>query len=250
MTLHLVQIMLDARALRQWAESSRLGLSDLGYTVHGLLRATFGEQAPQPFHAEAQGRASIKVLGYGPAAAAALQATRAAVAEPLADACIAAVATKPMPTAWEAGATFDFQVRACPIRRRIENGRRLEIDAWLTGGSGDSRQRGEDGSGPARPHVYVGWLGEQIGARGADLLGAEVHRLDRGRLRRRVGDGAGGGRMSDTAEKPDVTFRGRLSVRDPVAFADLLARGLGRHKAFGFGMLLLRPPRPGFLGGT
>jgi CRISPR system Cascade subunit CasE len=27
-----------------------------------------------------------------------------------------------------------------------------------------------------------------------------------------------------------------------VAFRALLARGVGRHRAFGFGMLLLRPP--------
>jgi len=31
-------------------------------------------------------------------------------------------------------------------------------------------------------------------------------------------------------------------VRDPTGFAALLARGVGRHRAFGFGMLLLRPP--------
>jgi len=33
---------------------------------------------------------------------------------------------------------------------------------------------------------------------------------------------------------------GTLSVRDPEAFAAALAAGVGRHKAFGFGMLLLR----------
>jgi CRISPR system Cascade subunit CasE len=30
-------------------------------------------------------------------------------------------------------------------------------------------------------------------------------------------------------------------VADPAAFAQLLARGVGRHRAFGLGMLLLRP---------
>jgi CRISPR system Cascade subunit CasE len=55
--------------------------------------------------------------------------------------------------------------------------------------------------------------------------------------------------MTRTHEKPDVTLRGRLSITDSAAFADLLRRGVGRHKAFGFGMLLLRPPGPGFLTG-
>ena len=40
---------------------------------------------------------------------------------------------------------------------------------------------------------------------------------------------------------PDVVMQGRLRVSDPQAFAQLLARGVGRHRAFGFGMLLLRP---------
>jgi CRISPR system Cascade subunit CasE len=37
-------------------------------------------------------------------------------------------------------------------------------------------------------------------------------------------------------------LRGELTVADPDAFSALLARGVGRHRAFGYGMLLLRPP--------
>jgi len=43
-------------------------------------------------------------------------------------------------------------------------------------------------------------------------------------------------------ERPDALFTGELTIRDAEAFARLLARGIGRHRAFGFGMLLLRPP--------
>jgi len=43
-------------------------------------------------------------------------------------------------------------------------------------------------------------------------------------------------------EKPDVIFSGELVIRRPIEFGDLLKRGVGRHRAFGFGMLLLRPP--------
>ena len=38
-------------------------------------------------------------------------------------------------------------------------------------------------------------------------------------------------------------MRGILAITDPTAFADLLARGVGRHRAYGYGMLLLRPAR-------
>ncbi len=38
---------------------------------------------------------------------------------------------------------------------------------------------------------------------------------------------------------------GTLAVDDPVAFRRLLGRGVGRHVAFGYGMLLLKPVGPG-----
>ena len=37
-------------------------------------------------------------------------------------------------------------------------------------------------------------------------------------------------------------MRGTLTITDPVEFGSLLANGIGRHKAYGYGMLLLRPP--------
>jgi CRISPR system Cascade subunit CasE len=36
---------------------------------------------------------------------------------------------------------------------------------------------------------------------------------------------------------------GELTINDADAFARLLAGGVGRHAAYGFGMLLLRPAR-------
>ena len=38
-------------------------------------------------------------------------------------------------------------------------------------------------------------------------------------------------------QRPDALLVGSLKVEDPGAFTALLARGLGRHRAFGFGML-------------
>jgi CRISPR system Cascade subunit CasE len=36
---------------------------------------------------------------------------------------------------------------------------------------------------------------------------------------------------------------GTLTVTDPTTFATCLARGVGRHVAYGYGMLMLRPPK-------
>ena len=40
---------------------------------------------------------------------------------------------------------------------------------------------------------------------------------------------------------PDLSVRGELQVQDAAAFDGLLARGLGRHRSFGYGCLLIAP---------
>ena len=47
-------------------------------------------------------------------------------------------------------------------------------------------------------------------------------------------------RKSHRIEKPSATFKGVLEVTEPARFAGLMQRGIGRHRAFGFGMILLR----------
>jgi CRISPR system Cascade subunit CasE len=42
---------------------------------------------------------------------------------------------------------------------------------------------------------------------------------------------------------PDVEFEGTLCIGSQTDFVHLLRNGIGRHKAFGFGALMLRPPR-------
>jgi CRISPR system Cascade subunit CasE len=60
------------------------------------------------------------------------------------------------------------------------------------------------------------------------------------RVSRRTKADEEGPRSLHHAMGPDATFTGLLAVGNPEAFAGLLARGIGRHRAFGFGMLLLR----------
>jgi CRISPR system Cascade subunit CasE len=50
-------------------------------------------------------------------------------------------------------------------------------------------------------------------------------------------------RGGTAVEGPDVTFHGELRILDAPSFQALLTRGIGRHLSFGYGMLLLRPPR-------
>ena len=84
--------------------------------------------------------------------------------------------------------------------------------------------------GRTRETVYLDWLTERLGP--AVVLDRKATRLARfGRVRIARG-GAG-------PEGPDATIHGVLEVRDPEQFTALLARGVGRHCAYGYGMLLV-----------
>ena len=47
--------------------------------------------------------------------------------------------------------------------------------------------------------------------------------------------------MRGASGRPEVVLGGRFTITDPDTFTALLTRGIGRHRAFGFGMILLKP---------
>ena len=59
------------------------------------------------------------------------------------------------------------------------------------------------------------------------------------RLLRRPRDG--NGRVPRWLTRPEVWFSGQAEVVDGAGVPEFLARGIGRHCGFGFGMMLLRP---------
>jgi CRISPR system Cascade subunit CasE len=242
---------------------------DTGYLAHLGLVMLFGNAAPKPFvleqdlpfyrrgwgsagFPEAQRRAAdLIVLGYTTAPGAELRAIAADRDTALLS--DAAIDSKKMPDQIPAGARFRFTLRACPTVRTRRLGtvdrptdrrgrpRSREIDAWLarclevgTGEGAPAIDRGE---------VYAGWLTQKVGSAAA-IERCRLVAFCRGRLLRRTHrsehDSA---RRNRYCERPVAILEGTLSVRDGAAFRELLARGVGRHRAFGFGMLLLRPAR-------
>jgi CRISPR system Cascade subunit CasE len=95
--------------------------------------------------------------------------------------------------------------------------------------------------GENRFQVYCAWARTRLQSGGA----ATVSHLEVDGFRlvsqRRRGRGTAG-RTLTTLIRPQVLLSGVLTVEDEGAFARLLATGIGRHRAFGYGMLLLRPP--------
>jgi CRISPR system Cascade subunit CasE len=111
-----------------------------------------------------------------------------------------------------------------------------EVDAFLAKCemAGDSAERLD------RETVYRDWLSGQLERHGGSrLLSARMIAFRLAKFLRRE---QGAARKARFVERPDAIFDGVLEITDSAAFAGLLARGLGRHRAFGFGMVLLRSP--------
>jgi CRISPR system Cascade subunit CasE len=232
--LHLLRLKVDPPALMRFAaEHGLLRHEDdgHGYAVHAWLAAMFGSHAPQPFRFfERRG----EILGYASADAAALMTYARTYAAPIAWAVLGSdvPASKPMRNDWAAGERLQVDVLACPVSRKDG----CEKDVFL---------RALDRLGdyaPARGEVYCEWFCRQwsdtVALEHVELTGFGRRQV----LRRAQRSADGGPRGARSLERPFAEFRAVLSVLQPQPFGDLMARGLGRHRAFGFGMVLLSPP--------
>lgn len=245
MTLHMLRLDPDPLLFAQWA--TREGLlpagADPGYAWHAILRAAFGDLAPKPFRVversgqrDRSGRRDY-LVGYGTSAASALTEHAAAFADPAVAAAInlSSLAVKRMPETFAPGTRLGFEVRVRPVIRQDADGNRRksrERDAFLVAIDGlDPAERVD------REQVYRDWLGERLSAAGARLGSVKAVSLRRSRVLRRGAD-----RKIRRVDGPDVILTGVLEVIEPEPFVGLLAHGVGRHRAFGFGMLLLAPP--------
>jgi len=241
--LHLVKVPMRADKLLAVARRRGISLRELddGYLAHCVLRELWQERAPAPFVLRGTGR-NLDVWGYSAADAASLAAHARDYGDPsllgvIED--VSAIASKPMPRFGQ-GQRIGFHLRACPVVRlsKAIQGHRAgaEVDAFLA-----KCFAGPDVS-VSREEVYRDWLTARLGQperTGAALERIAVAAFARERLVRRTHAEE---RQSRRIERPDVRFEGELVVQDGARFLELLAHGVGRHRAFGFGALLVVPP--------
>jgi CRISPR system Cascade subunit CasE len=231
-----------ARAM-EWGAREKLlkpGGED-GYLWHALLAASFGDLAPKPFRlVEPNDHRPPYLLGYAHAPEEELRRHAAEFCDPAVASAlgVSSLAVKVMPDCFAAGRRLGFEVRVRPVVRQTKDGdrnRKREIDVFLQ----QARAR-PDAEKPSRASIYTDWLAAHFAKGGAALdtmriiwlRRAAITRRDRERHLKVHGEKGGG---------PDACFEGALTVTDPIAFNAQLARGVGRHRAFGFGMLLLKP---------
>jgi CRISPR system Cascade subunit CasE len=243
-SLNLLHLQPDPRRLAAWATRHRLlnSSGDLGYALHALLRAAFGDRAPRSYRYL---DAEQGLFAYTDLSPDELHRA-AALAPPDAAAALGLGATRfhqglnvrPFPTRWPVGNVLGFDVRVRPVIREGQSGK--ERDAFL------AAVEKSGGAARARNEVYVRWLGEQFARQGgAQMIDARLDRfrlLDVVRKTQRTG-AKDEPRSARRVGGPDAVLIGHLRVTDLDAFAAVLARGIGRHRAFGFGLLLLHPSR-------
>ena len=263
--LHMIRADIDALQFRRWMGSRRLVDDD--HAMHCLLTECFGRSynaesnpegiAPRPFRLiiPRDGRRGT-LYGYSRADADELRDAASLFACPLQSRVmpLASLDSKPMPSAWQAGRRLGFEVRIRPVVRPTKNAGLRSCDRhYMRDNSGqtcphcrprrecDAFQyeaikypRGEMKRG--REEIYQEWLRNRFEHKGGavlDVCATKLVSFRRTRAIRKL--------HRRNSEGPDALMRGELEITDGAKFAEMLASGMGRHKAYGYGMILLRP---------
>lgn len=249
--LYLIRISVAVSALARWAGErgwlpGRNVAFDEGRALHHLVDEAFGPGVLRPFRLLVPPRSGEgNLYSYSRQDHDQLRSALQHYALPdhLAVLRPERLASKVMSQDWSVGQRLGFDVCVRPVRRlnkelvtpagRFLNG--SEVDAFLSEALRcypDNRE-GMAAAQRSRESVYLDWLAERLApAAEIDRQATRLVRFQRTRVSR--GERA--------HEGPDATFHGTLTVTEPDAFIDLLSHGVGRHRAYGYGMLLLRPP--------
>lgn len=230
--LSFLRLVPDRLALAKWAARQRQprDVQDNGFAWHGLLQAVFGDTAPKPF-VDRLSAGVNELLGYG------RECEHLNDVEPLAAkaAGLDTLRSTSMPERWHPGRHLSFEVRARPLVRSRHSGRHgsaIELDAAVA-----ARRHNPDAT---REEVYRQWLSRELARDGAaELLTMRLAGFSRTRVARRFGSATS--RQWHSVDGPDAWFRGTLRINTPESFSALLGRGIGRHRSFGFGCLLVAP---------
>ena len=251
-TLNLIRVPVNIASLARWvgergqAVGFHPSVYDEGRGLHHLLVEVFGPGAIQCFRLLVPPRRSSgNLYAYSHMDAQALKTNSALYALPdhLTVLCVDLLEAKPMPESWRTSQHLGFELRVRPVRRLKSNlgadGKIIkggsEVDAFLL----EALQKfpnipgNMEKSGRTRQVVYTDWLAERTS--GIAEINIQETKLSQFRRTKVL-------RGKKCIDGPDATIHGTLTIVDPTKFSRLLERGIGRHKAYGYGMLLLRPP--------
>lgn len=239
---YMIELHPDWPALLRFLHDQRLeasqGDDDLGYGIHAWLLAAFGSLAPKPWRLFLDRRRPPRLLGYANHSAEELGYHLQEFADPSAYAACKEpkkqIVSRPMPV-FKEGLHLSFELLGCPVGRKADSG--VEKDLFLM------HADKIESATLDRDRIYCEWAREHIEHEEAAKLLAV--RLGGFRLTRQVRftqkDLGLKERKKRALIRPWALFQGKISVLNSEKFAHLLRQGIGRHRSFGYGMLLLRP---------
>ena len=235
-----IHIPFDQREFSRWAGARSRGLvsersCDVGLAMHVLVASVFPKGTVQPYRVVMPERRRVgSFYGYTNATADDLvKIANSALGPDNADIFnMNALRGRAVPTV-EMNQRVGFDIKIRPTRRS----KGYEADACWMGGrewNGQGQSCDEDRvTTSMREKVYGQWLAERL--QGA----ADVNICRLAHFRQSP---ASFGRGRRSIDLPEATLHGDMTISDPVAFREKMLVGVGRHKAYGYGMILLRPP--------
>lgn len=238
--LHLLRYEVDKAKLEEFARRTGRPSWDTGYIMHAHQSALFGqERVLRPFSIGEATSGCYPVLGYAESDAATLVGQIEAFGDPEAYGCIrrreggTLLDSKPLPEKWSTGLRVAFRVKVNPtVHAEDTKGKRREMDHF-------QYLRGK-GVEVDRPTAYADWAEQRFveevsGARldEVDTVSSGVTvvcRYTQDKVRKQV-----------TGRMTEAVLEGICTIIEPIAFSNFLRTGVGRKRAFGYGMMQLRP---------
>ena len=220
--MRVLTLNLDAERVTAWAKSVSIPRHDVGYLAHAFMRRFFEDAAPQPFLA-------VKEEGCLIVEGVLSENVEPEVFEGSHDVMDCGVKDVTLP---QSGDVAAFRVRLCPVMRNGSSGKEIETDAFLV------MLRRAEAAGqtpPKRMQVYREWVAGRF-ADCMDLGNVYIKSYESVRPCRRGAPGHVGAAAA-IGWRPVIDAFVKGKVIDAERFSCLLRKGIGRHKAFGFGYI-------------
>ena len=203
----------------------RRAISDPGYVIKTILTEAFGGPVLRPWALRAQRQQHAVIVAYSSKPIDEIT-SRLGLALPSVRTCVGEVFGYPVP-ALAKEQRLRYTVRLCPTIRSTNRG---ETDAFLLAADMVSPD-----AGLTRDAIYRQYLAERLPGVRLDtcrLEGFQLHAMVRKRE---------GGSGLAARKFPDAVLSGELTLVEPSHFMEVLAKGVGRQRAFGYGMVMLQP---------
>ena len=229
--VNFIHIPFNTKRFARWAGDRGMACVrsfDIGYSMHVFLAGVFGSGVVQPYRLfmPRSGRGSFFAYTHDTLDDLLSIADIAMTPNSTGVLGLDKARSKPLPTVAK-GQRVGFDVRVRPTRRWNKQ----EADAyWMASLLANGERREVE---QARHEIYQTWLEEKLDGI-AVVKSCRLARYDRIR--------AAFGKQREVIRLPSAVLHGDVEVTQPDAFHAKLASGIGRHKAYGFGMMMMRPP--------